>query len=168
MKEKIIIKKLAEHYVKMLGFNKDQHLRNMCLTIVEKIDEYPESKLNRWLGYIQKGVVDLKLTTVARENRFIEDIIADNEENNNKWQFVVLFKSDDVDLPTNIDYIMDNIIHLVAYEELPTVYSLSHLFNELVKDEEFGMSAEFVKTLVVEIINYDEFVMRYGELEIGE
>lgn len=74
MTERDIIKLLAERYVKMIGFNKDQHLRNMCLTIIDKYDTYPEGKLNRWLGYIQKGVVDLKLTTVAKENKFSEPL----------------------------------------------------------------------------------------------
>lgn len=74
MTERDIIKLLAERYVKMIGFNKDQHLRNLCLTIIDKYNTYPEGKLNRWLGYIQKGVVDLKLTTVAKENKFSEPL----------------------------------------------------------------------------------------------
>ena len=70
MTERDIIKLLAERYVKMIGLGKDQHLRNMCLTIIAKYQEYPEGKLNRWLGYIQKGVMDLKLTTMAKEKKF--------------------------------------------------------------------------------------------------
>ena len=70
MTEKEIIKKLAERYLKMVGLSKDQHLRNMCLTIIDKCDEFPEGKLNRWLGYIQKSVVDHKLTTINRENKY--------------------------------------------------------------------------------------------------
>ena len=70
MTERDIIKLLAERYVKMIGFNRDQHLRNLCLTIIDKYNTYPEGKLNRWLGYIQKSVIDLKLTTLAKENKF--------------------------------------------------------------------------------------------------
>jgi len=70
MTERDIIKQLALRYIKMLGLNNDQHLRNMCLTIIENIYTAPLGKLNRWLGYIQKGVVDHKLTTIARENNF--------------------------------------------------------------------------------------------------
>lgn len=70
MTEREIIKLLATRYSKMIGFNKDQNLRNMCLTIIEKYAEYPEGKLNRWIGYIQKSVIDLKLTTLEKENKF--------------------------------------------------------------------------------------------------
>ncbi len=74
MNEREVIKLLAERYVKMLGFTKDQHLRNMCLTIIDKYNTYPEGKLNRWLGYIQRGVIDLKLTTLAKESKFAKPL----------------------------------------------------------------------------------------------
>lgn len=77
MTEKDIIKKLAERYIKMIGHNNDQHLRNMCLTIINKIDEYPQGKLNRWLGYIQKSIVDLKLSTITKENKFTESLLSE-------------------------------------------------------------------------------------------
>lgn len=74
MNEREVIKLLAERYLKLLGFGKDQQLRNMCLTIINKYQEYPEGKLNRWLGYIQRGVIDLKLTTLAKESRFAKPL----------------------------------------------------------------------------------------------
>ena len=70
MTEREIIRLLAQRYVKMIGLGKDQHLRNMCLTIIDKYDTYPEGKLNRWLGYIQRAVIDMKLTTLPKESRF--------------------------------------------------------------------------------------------------
>ena len=63
-------KELALRYIKMLGFNKDQHLRNMCLTIVEKVDEWPIDKSSRWIGFIQAGVIDHKLTSIEKERNF--------------------------------------------------------------------------------------------------
>ncbi len=63
-------KQLAHRYIKMLGFNKDQHLRNMCLTIIEHVDEWPIDKSSRWLGFIQAGVIQLKLTSIEKERNF--------------------------------------------------------------------------------------------------
>lgn len=63
-------KQLASRYLKMLGFNKDQHLRNMCLTIIEHVDEWPIDKSSRWLGFIQAGVINHKLTTIEKERNF--------------------------------------------------------------------------------------------------
>lgn len=74
MTERDIIKLLAARYIKMLGINKDQHLRNMCLTIIDKVDVVPVGKLNRWLGYIQKGVIDYNLTTITKENNFSKSL----------------------------------------------------------------------------------------------
>lgn len=74
MTERDIIKQLIERYIKMIGFNKDQHLRNMCLSIIDKINTAPIGKLNRWLGYIQRGVIDLKLTTIPKENNFAKPL----------------------------------------------------------------------------------------------
>jgi hypothetical protein len=70
MTEREIIKLLAQRYVKMLGLGKDQHLRNMCLTMIDKYDTFPEGKLNRWLGYVQRAVIDMKLTTLNKETKF--------------------------------------------------------------------------------------------------
>lgn len=70
MTEREVIEILATRYLTLLNINTDQTLRNMCLTILNHIDDYPEGRLNRWLGFIQKGVIDHGLTTISRENHF--------------------------------------------------------------------------------------------------
>jgi hypothetical protein len=79
MSEKEIINLLAQRYLKMLGFNKDQHLRNMCLTIINKHNEFSEGKLNRWIGYIQKSLIDLKLTTISKENKLTDKMYSEKK-----------------------------------------------------------------------------------------
>jgi hypothetical protein len=83
MNEKDIILLLANRYLKMLGFNRDQHLRNMCLTIIDKIDSMPEGKANRWLGYIQKSVIDMKLSTIPKERKIVENFYISNNIHSN-------------------------------------------------------------------------------------
>ena len=82
MEEKEIILMLAKRYLKLIGFNRDQSLRNKCLTIIDKINELPEGKMNRWLGYILKCVIDLKLTTYEKEFRFEKINISYGPNNN--------------------------------------------------------------------------------------
>jgi hypothetical protein len=42
----------------------------MCLTIIDKINEMPDDKTSRWLGFIQYGVIEHKLTSVERERNY--------------------------------------------------------------------------------------------------
>ncbi len=73
--DKEIIKLYVERYIKIIGLNKDQQLRNMCLNILNNIDDFPLHKMYRWIGFIQKSVIDMKLTTLAKENKFTNDVI---------------------------------------------------------------------------------------------
>lgn len=70
--DKKIITLYINRYIKLIGFNRDQHLRNMCLTILNNIDTMPLHKMYRWIGFIQKSVVDMGLTTISKENKFTQ------------------------------------------------------------------------------------------------
>ena len=83
MNEKYIIQSLASRYLKIIGLNRNQHIRNMCLTILNKLEEYPEGKLNRWLGFIQKSLIDMNLTTFEKEVKFTNELTAPIYKNNN-------------------------------------------------------------------------------------
>lgn len=83
MTERELIKTLAQRYLKMIGLSKDQHLRNMCLSVIDKSNIAPLGKLNRWIGFIQKGVVDHKLTTISRENSFMTPLFENTYEEKN-------------------------------------------------------------------------------------
>ena len=67
-------RQLAERYLRLIGFNKDQMLRNMCLTIISNVDTWPIDKTSRWLGFIQKSLIDLDLTTSSRERKFTDEL----------------------------------------------------------------------------------------------
>ena len=41
----------------------------MCYTLLENID-WPVDKVSRWIGYIQRGVIDKGFTTVQKERDF--------------------------------------------------------------------------------------------------
>jgi len=82
MNDKDIILIYTNRYIKMIGFNRDQTLRNMCLTILNKIDELPLHKMYRWIGYIQKSVIDMNLTTMTKENKFTNTFIDNHFEVN--------------------------------------------------------------------------------------
>lgn len=168
---------LAKRYLKMVGFNKDQHLRNMCLTLIEKIAEWPDDKSSRWLGFIQHGVIDHKLTSIEKERNYSrplfhsvyesqnqplpESVDVTGEEDTKKLsgmgEHIVLFKH-------GSDGIFE-IVHMVAFEELPNVATLAEIFDELVNDEEFKMDADFVKQLSVDIMTMKDYIAEYGELE---
>lgn len=70
MTEKEIILLLSNRYLKIIGFNRNQHLRNKCLEIINSIEKIPEGKANRILGYVRKCLIDLKFTTHEKEHRF--------------------------------------------------------------------------------------------------
>jgi len=164
--------KLVNRYIKMIG-QKDQHLRNMCLTLVNKMEEWPIDKSSRWLGFIQCGVINLKLTTVKNERDFSRPLFHKAYTNENTVIPQVMdVQSCDTQLATFgkiiVLFIHDNsIIHLVAFEEQPNVATLSEIFNELSTDEEFGLDEEMVKTLKVDIMTMENYITQYGNIEFG-
>lgn len=58
---------LVKRYRDLLG---PGHLKDMCETYLSEGERMPVDKQGRWVGYIQRGVIKLKLTTVDKE-RFI-------------------------------------------------------------------------------------------------
>jgi hypothetical protein len=65
---------LANRYLKFIGFNRDQKMRNMCLTLIEHIDTWSVDKTSRWLGFIQYYIISQNLTTLEKEIKFSRPI----------------------------------------------------------------------------------------------
>ena len=147
---------LAKRYMKMIGFNKDQHLRNNCLVIIENINEWPLHKLSRRLGYIQKGVIEHNMTSIGKENHFTKPLFEQVEQKTFSDKMIVLF----IDENKETD---GGIVHRTIYEGYPNVASMDHLFGEIVTDDEFGMPEEYVKTLSVNIMTLTEYNKQYDE-----
>jgi hypothetical protein len=184
-------RQLAERYVKMLGMNNDQHLRNMCLTIIDKVDGWPIDKSSRWMGYIQKGVIDLKLTSMERERNFSRPLFhqayidsglippetrdADNIMESAQdtlistlgFKYVVSFRNEESD-HSDVEYMRDDIklVHMVFFDEMPNISTVDGIFDELVHDAMFGMEEKFVKMLRMEILPIDMFLKIYGDFYI--
>ena len=65
--------KLIKRYKKMIGSNRneeDENIYKMLLTLQENIKIFPSDKSSRWLGYIQRYLIEQKLTTVQEERDF--------------------------------------------------------------------------------------------------
>lgn len=150
---------LAKRYIKMIGFNKDQHLRKQCLEIIENINEWPLHKLSRRLGYIQRGVIEHKMTSIGKENHFVKPLFEQVEQKTFSDKMIVLFIDENNSQNAN-----GGIVHRTIYEGYPNVASLDHLFEEIVSDEEFGMPEEYVKTLSVKIMTLTEYNKQYYKL----
>lgn len=50
----------------------------------------------------------------------------------------------------------EEVIHVCAYEEYPSVACMKGLFDELITDEEFGMDKEYVETLTMTMVSIDD------------
>lgn len=50
------------------------HLLKMCEKIENHADEWPVTKLHRWVGFIQGSMVMAGLTTMEKESQFIRDL----------------------------------------------------------------------------------------------
>lgn len=142
---------LARRYLKMIGFNKDQHLRNYCLQIIDNINKWPLHKSSRRLGYVQKGILDHNLTTVGKENLFTKPLFDQLKEKTFSDKVIILFIDE------------NNIVHKTIFETQPNIASLNHLFDELTSDTEFGMTKEYVETLKIKIMTLTEYNKHYDD-----
>ena len=61
---------LINRYINMLGISKsNSHDLSMCKTLLENPD-WPTDKISRWIGWIQRGLIDNKITTTQIERDF--------------------------------------------------------------------------------------------------
>lgn len=58
----------------------------------------------------------------------------------NKWNYFVTFLNE-----------KNEVVHVVGYEVRPDIVNLSHIFEELKVDKEFGMNSDYVDSLKVDI-----------------
>jgi len=145
MNERNIIKSLAERYLKLIGMNQDQHLRNMCLTIIDKINTMDTGRMNRWLGFIQKSIIDLKLTTIVNENKFSAILFEQfNKDIKDKSNYVIVFK----DLSDN----KVSIVYTIIIDEMPTVSHLLEILQNLTNDMNIEIDKQNIKNLSIEVI----------------
>lgn len=63
----LVFKCLFERYREM---TKDTELKEFCELSIQKIDKFPLSKINRWLGYVQGTVIAEGCTTVEKERNY--------------------------------------------------------------------------------------------------
>jgi len=151
-----ITERLARRYLGMIGINKDQYLRNFCIKIINNIDTWPIYKSSRLLGYVQKGVIDLNLTSARKENTFSKTLFNQLKKNLVSNKVIVLFFT--TDFEDN-----ENVVHKVIYEQYPSVLDIKNIFDELVTDESFKMPKEYVETLKIKIMTLTDYNDQYDD-----
>lgn len=67
------VSKLVDRYSQM---TESLELREFCSKLVAEINQHPEIKTSRWLGYIQGRVIAEGKTTVAAERDYTRPILA--------------------------------------------------------------------------------------------
>lgn len=90
---KYIIQELMQRYAIAICRSRDSELLNqMSLTLLDKCEDWPVDKLNRWLGFIQ-GVL------------FTEGLIdIDTERDYTRPLFHQYYKSNNIDIPDSVNF----------------------------------------------------------------
>ena len=55
------------------------YLIDMCNQIIQNVEDWPEHKAHRWIGYIQGVMVDQGVTTVEEQASLIRDLLPQSE-----------------------------------------------------------------------------------------
>ena len=55
------------------GLLRTRHLLEMCEKIEKNADDWPVTKLHRWIGFIQGCLVMAGLTTIEKESQFVRE-----------------------------------------------------------------------------------------------
>jgi hypothetical protein len=82
----ILIRRYKTHLLAFCQGGHDLHDLNMC-RILEENPQWPVDKVSRWLGYIQRGMIDNKWTSVEEERNFSRRL------------FHQAYKEMDIDIP---------------------------------------------------------------------
>lgn len=61
------MKLLAHRYQNMTG---NEHIKNLCSSLIENIEKWPVDKSGRWIGFIQGEVINQGLTSVEIERNY--------------------------------------------------------------------------------------------------
>lgn len=60
----------------------------------------------------------------------------------------------------------DTLVHAVTFKDWPNVISMRTIFDELVTD--FGIDNKDVDELRIAILPIDEYIEKYGDLDLGD